>query len=150
LRGENPEISVGNGEISLYSWTNKCRKTAVSGGETGSLNNWVWVNQELLRWRGVEIRGFGEGNGFGDGEIAGRDWSSGMGGIGQGLKCEDTPQLCCKGEGFCFWQDQELKLKKRAQRQITKKRKQRNPKDLTPLFLPLELFSSKNNAQTNW
>ena len=77
---------MGNGEISLYSWTNKCRKTAVSGGKTGSLNIWVWVNQELLRWRVVEIQGFGEGNGFGGGEIAGRDWSSGVGGIGEGLK----------------------------------------------------------------
>ena len=49
------------------------------------------MNKELLGWRGVEIRGFWEGNGFGGGEIAGRDWSSGVGGIGEGLKCEDTP-----------------------------------------------------------
>lgn len=52
--------------------------------------------------------------------------------------------LQTKGKSFCFWQDQELKLKKRAQHQTMneKKRRQRNTKDLTPPFPPLQLFRS--------
>jgi len=71
-----------------------------------------------------------EGTGFRGEETAERNWSFGVGGIGEGLKCQDTPHLCkqplqTKGEGFCFWQDQELKLKKRAEHQTREKKESR-------------------------
>lgn len=120
----------------------QCRKTAVSGAKTGSLDNWVWVNQELRRWSSGcgNPRFPGKGNGFGGGETAGRErleLCSGRDWRGFEMRGHPSP-LQTKGEGFCFWQDQELKLKKRAQHQTRRgKRKLRNTKDLTPLFFSL-------------
>jgi hypothetical protein len=83
--------------------------------------NWVWVNQELQRWSSGcgNPRFPGEGNGFGGGETAGRErleLCSGRDWRGFEMRGHSSP-LQTKGEGFCFWQDQELKLKKRAQHQ---------------------------------
>jgi hypothetical protein len=55
-----------------------------------------------------------EGTGFRGEETAGRNWSFGVGGFE--LPGHTSP-LQTKGEGFCFWQDQELKLKKTDEHQ---------------------------------
>ncbi|KAL5225497.1 hypothetical protein ABZP36_012136 [Zizania latifolia] len=75
----------------------------------------LWVNKSKFSWSengfsGVQVQVFVVNigtffeAGWGGGEIG-----------DEGLKCKDT---LSESKGFCFcWQDQELKLKKRAQHQ---------------------------------
>ena len=74
---------------------------------TAVVEHWAWKSEVFV-----------EGTGFRGEETADRNTSFGVGGIGEGLKMPGHPSpLQTKGEGFCFWQDQELKLKKRDEHQ---------------------------------
>ncbi|KAG0521487.1 hypothetical protein BDA96_08G164900 [Sorghum bicolor] len=82
-------------------WTNECRKTAVSGGKTGSQDSWFCANQELRRWSS------GRGNlrfSWRERDSEARKLQAEIGALGwEGLNCQDTPHLCKqKARAFAF------------------------------------------------
>lgn len=52
-------------------------------GESAAVEHRAWKSEVFV-----------EGTGFRGEETAERNWSFGVGGIGEGLKCQDTPHLC--------------------------------------------------------